>query len=73
MSVYEIVFSPTRGTKKAADLFTESFSSPSTYIDLLGQKKDFSVYSFQPQDICIISVPVYGGRVSGIAALCLGR
>lgn len=68
MSVYEIVFSPTGGTKKVSDLFTESFSSESTYIDLLGQKTDFSVYSFQPEDICIISVPAYGGRVPDIAA-----
>lgn len=73
MSVYEIVFSPTGGTKKVSDLFTESFSSESTYIDLLDQKTDFSVYSFQPEDICIISVPAYGGRVPDIAALRLGQ
>lgn len=73
MSVYEIVFSPTGGTKKVSDFFTESFSSESTYIDLLSQRTDFSVYSFQPQDICIISVPSYGGRVPDIAALRLGQ
>ena len=40
MSVYEITFSPTGGTKKAADIFTKSFSPESTYIDLCSQKTD---------------------------------
>ena len=67
MSVYEITFSPTGGTKKVSDIFTKSFSPESTYIDLSSQKKDFSAYSFGPEDICIASVPSYGGRVPGIA------
>lgn len=39
MSVYKITFSPTGGTKKAADIFTESFSPESTYVDLVSQKR----------------------------------
>ncbi len=73
MSVYEITFSPTGGTKKAADIFTKSFSSESTYIDLCSQKTDCSAYSFQPEDICIVSVPSYGGRVPDIAVKRLGQ
>ena len=67
MSVYKITFSPTGGTKKAADIFTESFSPESTYVDFVSQKKDCSGYSFRPEDICIVSVPSYGGRVPDIA------
>lgn len=73
MSVYEITFSPTGGTKKVSDIFTKSFDPESTYIDLSGQKTDFSVYSFGPEDICIVSVPSYGGRVPGIAVSRLRR
>lgn len=67
MSVYEITFSPTGGTKKAADIFTKSFSPESTYVDLVSQKTDCSAYSFQSEDICIVSVPSYGGRVPDVA------
>lgn len=67
MSVYEITFSPTGGTKKAADIFTESFSPESTYVDLVSKQTDCSGYSFRPEDICIVSVPSYGGRVPDIA------
>ena len=67
MSVYEITFSPTGGTKKVADIFTEAFSGEHTYVDLISQRTDYSVYSFGAEDICIVSVPSYGGRVPDIA------
>lgn len=73
MSVYEITFSPTGGTKKVADIFTEAFSGERTYVDLISQKTDYSVYSFGAEDICIVSVPSYGGRVPDIAARRLSQ
>lgn len=73
MSVYNIVFSPTGGTKKVADLFAGSFCPESTCIDLTERSKDFSALFFQPEDICIISVPSYGGRVPDLAVSRLRR
>lgn len=67
MSVYNLVFSPTGGTRKVADIFTGSFCDRSTYIDLTGHDEDFSKHTFQQEDICIVSVPSYGGRVPAIA------
>ena len=52
MSFYNIVFSPTGGTKKVSDLFTKSFCSESTQIDLSDRNKDFSAFSFHEEDIC---------------------
>lgn len=68
MSVYNIIFSPTGGTQKAADLFTEAFCPDSTCIDLTNPETDFQAFSFCENDTCIISVPSYGGRVPAIAA-----
>lgn len=73
MSVYKITFSPTGGTKKVSDIFTEAFCPESTYIDLTSQKEDFSGYVFGPEDICVVSVPSYGGRVPDIAVSRLGQ
>ncbi|MFG6347456.1 MAG: 4Fe-4S binding protein [Lachnospiraceae bacterium] len=67
MAVYEIVFSPTGGTKKVSGFFTKPFCQESTYIDLSRRDIDFSAFSFNSPDICIVSVPSYGGRVPDIA------
>lgn len=73
MAVYHIAFSPTGGTKKAADLFAEAFDPESTYIDLSDRSADFSAWSFQEEDVCIVAVPSYGGRVPDIAVSRLRR
>lgn len=67
MAVYEIVFSPTGGTKKVSGFFIKPFCQESTYIDLSKRDIDFSGFSFNSEDICIVSVPSYGGRVPDIA------
>ncbi len=67
MSVYNLTFSPTGGTKRAADLFTKSFCQENICIDLTSHNENYSSYSFSEEDICIVSVPSYGGRVPSIA------
>ena len=67
MAVYTIVFSPTGGTKKAADLFAEAFCKDYVTIDLTERGRDFSKDSFVQEDICIVAVPSYGGRVPDAA------
>lgn len=73
MSVYDIVFSPTGGTQRVADIFIRSFCGESSHIDLSDFEKDFSELSFQEEDICIVAVPSFGGRVPAVAASRLGR
>lgn len=68
MSTYQIIFSPTGGTKKTANLFSKSFCPESTFIDLSDRSKDFSTLSFHAEDTCIFAVPSYGGRVPETAA-----
>lgn len=67
MSVYNIVFSPTGGTKKVAEIFAASFCPKSIYTDLADHEGDFSSFSFHAEDVCMVSVPSYGGRVPAIA------
>ncbi|MDO5422673.1 MAG: 4Fe-4S binding protein [Eubacteriales bacterium] len=71
MSSYNITFSPTGGTQKAADLFTKAFSNESESIDLTDRNVDFHTYAFHADDICIVAVPSYGGRVPDIAVVRL--
>ena len=61
MSVYSVVFSPTGGTKKVADLFSNAFAGEYKEVDLTDV--NFEGLSFEEKDICIVSVPSFGGRV----------
>lgn len=65
--IYEICFSPTGGTKKVLEMISENFEGEKKYIDLLNRNDNYSQYSFQQNDLCIIAVPSYGGRVPAIA------
>lgn len=73
MSVYQIVFSPTGGTKKAADIFTKAFGPSYQIIDLSDRENDFSAVHFTRDDLCIVAVPSFGGRVPQTAAERISR
>lgn len=65
MSVYSMYFSPTGGTKKVMDILTEGLSVDSQ-IDLSAADADYSAYSFGSEDVCLIGVPSFGGRVPSV-------
>lgn len=60
MGIYSIYFSPTKGTKKVADLFVHDYGTAEE-IDLckpMAEKR-----TFFREDVCFFAVPSYGGRV----------
>lgn len=61
MSTYLIYFSPTGGTQKVMEMLGETFGETDR-IDLCNNW-DFTRYSFDSEDLCLIGVPSYGGRV----------
>lgn len=65
MKIYEITFSPTGGTKKVADMLTSEWSSEIFPVDLTDSKTDLGSLAFTPEDVVVIAVPSYGGRVPG--------
>lgn len=72
MELYEITFSPTGGTQKAADLLTRALDGACTAVDLTDSRADFSAVAFNPEDVAVIAVPSYGGRVPSTATKRLG-
>lgn len=68
MNIYEIVFSPTGGTKKVADFLASELSQEIRCIDLSNCNEDFHKFSFTDEDTAIIAVPSYSGRVPSTAA-----
>ena len=63
MKLYEITFSPTGGTQKAADLLTGALGGEAIAADLTDSGADFSTIAFTPEDVVVIAVPSHGGRV----------
>lgn len=64
MSQYNIHFSPTGGTKKVADLLANALAGDFQEIDLC---RELEPMTLTAEDVCLISVPSYGGRVPPIA------
>ena len=65
MSVYVLHFSPTNSTEKIVKIIANEFGNYQE-IDLSERNGIFN-HSFNKEDICIIGVPSYGGRVPSIA------
>ena len=67
MKLYDIIFSPTGGTQKAADFLTQALEGEVTRIDLTDSKQNFHTIQLTQDDVAVISVPSYGGRVPAVA------
>lgn len=69
MRYYNMHFSPTGGTKKVAGILANALSTSWEEIDLC---KAVTPLTLQPEDVCLVSVPSYGGRVPALALERLG-
>lgn len=66
MAMYIIYFSPTGGTKRVANFFTNLQNDKKIEIDL--SSVDITGdYSFKKEDVCLVAVPSFGGRVPKLA------
>lgn len=72
MSVFEMVFSPTGGTRKVSGLVSEALGRDAATIDLTDSGLDFRAVSMTKDDVAVISVPSYAGRVPAVAVDRLG-
>ena len=68
MRIFEIIFSPTGGTQKCADIFAAAFGKEVELIDLADFSYDFTATDISSEDVCIIAAPAFGGRIPDIAA-----
>ena len=67
MNYAQVVFSPTGGTMRVAQAVTKGWNKEVTTVDLTDTAQDFSQYVFQPDDLLLIAIPSYGGRVPALA------
>lgn len=67
MNTVEIIFSPTGGTEKVADIIGRSWSESPTKIDLSDPKADFSQCVINKDDNVLIAMPSFVGRAPAAA------
>lgn len=70
--VYSIHFSPTGGTAKVTDTIAEQLGDTCS-IDLCDHQIDMSARHFKANDVLVIGVPSFRGRVPALAAQRLAR
>ncbi len=73
MKYAQIIFSPTGGTKAAAEAVTARWDGPVETVDLCTPPGAPAEASFAPEDLALIAMPSYGGRVPALAAERLGK
>lgn len=61
--MYIAYFSPTGGTRKAAEIIGKEIDPDDTMIDITPYPQNESRYALTPDDTLLVAVPVYGGRV----------
>lgn len=62
-SVYNVCFSPTGGTRKVADFLAGELNEEYKTIDLTDAKTDLRSIVLTREDVVIVAVPSYSGRV----------
>ncbi len=67
MRTVKIVFSPTGGTERVADIIGGCWSSDAETIDLCNPKKDFAKCGMNPEDRVLVAMPSFGGRAPAVA------
>lgn len=73
MKGYEISFSPTGGTQRAAGILAERLLDAIVPVDLTDGREDFSSISLGKGDVAVIAVPSYGGRAPGYSGAAAFR
>lgn len=65
--IYQVYFSPTGGTKKAAQILTSAMNLETEEMDITDYGEGEEGRRFGPDDMVLFAIPVYGGRVPDTA------
>ncbi len=68
MKATQIVFSPTGGTQRVVNILTSEWNISVNKVDLTNANTDYTVLHFDKDDIAVIAIPSFGGRVPALAA-----
>ena len=78
MNIVEMYFSPTGTTKRAVGIFSNALgevlgAKPPQEMDFTSKQSRELAYAFSPEDLVVLGVPVYAGRVPNVLKEFLAR
>ena len=72
-TIHQITFSPTGGTRRVSELLCEGFNANGTITELCTTEEKLNFPSIAADDLVVISMPVFAGRVPALAVERLKR
>lgn len=66
-TIHQITFSPTGGTRRVSELLCKAMEAESNITELCTKQENLSYPQVSADDLVIISMPVYAGRVPALA------
>ena len=67
MNVYQIIFSPTGGTGRVSEILCHGMCKESNVTDLCVKADDIQLPDINEDDLAVIAMPVFAGRVPAMA------
>lgn len=67
MKIHQIIFSPTGGTRRVCDFLCKGMGKESMVTDLCVKAADIQLPPIHEDDLAIIAMPVFAGRVPALA------
>ena len=67
MMIHQIIFSPTGGTRRVSEILCKGMDKDSTVTDLCVKATDIQLPNIQEEDLVVVAMPVFAGRVPALA------
>lgn len=67
MNIHQLTFSPTGGTRRVSKSICKAFDVESNITELCTKKENLKYPDINIDDLVVISMPVYAGRVPALA------
>ena len=67
MNIHQIIFSPTGGTRRVSEVLCHGMDVESVVTDLCVKAADIQLPDIQEDDLAVIAMPVFAGRVPALA------
>lgn len=67
MNIHQLTFSPTGGTRRVSEAICKAFNVESHITELCTKQEKLKYPSIHVDDLVVISMPVYAGRVPALA------
>ena len=67
MKIHRIIFSPTGGTRRVSEVLCQKMGKDSIVTDLCVKATDIQLPNIQDDDLAVVAMPVFAGRVPALA------